>query len=301
MSKPIRMTEQYMKECRDDFEKALKLTKLADGKLNFTKVFSIADKKATIFFTGEAWAKMAMLLKEFDKEVAWHGVAHRGEDESRDEYVITDIMVYPQTVTGTSVEMDTEKYALWLMENANDERFDNIHMQGHSHVNMSTTPSGVDLSHQEEILNMLGDADFYIFMIWNKSFSSTNKVYDLKKNILFEDKDISVKIVGGVEDLDTFIKGAKEIVKNRSITTSQTYGSGYGGYPYNKPTGSPYNPVLQSTTEINNGKKNKKETKKDKPRTKIDGKSKKDDRQKSIYDMYDDNEDDLYTSYYRGY
>lgn len=298
MSKPIRMTEQYMKECRDDFEKALKLTKLADGKLNFTKVFSITDKKATIFFTGEAWAKMAMLLKEFDKEVAWHGVAHRGEDESRDEYVITDIMVYPQTVTGTSVEMDTEKYALWLMENANDERFDNIHMQGHSHVNMPTTPSGVDLSHQEEILNMLGDADFYIFMIWNKSFSSTNKVYDLKKNILFEDKDISVKIVGGVEDLDTFIKGAKEIVKNRSITTS---GSGYGGYPYNKPTGSPYNPVFQSTTEINNGKKNKKEAKKDKPRTKIDGKSKKDDRQKSIYDMYDDNEDDLYTSYYRGY
>ena len=155
MSKPIKMTEQYMNECRADFEKALLLTKLADGKLNFTKVFSIADNKATVYFTGEAWAKMVMLLKEFDKEVAWHGVAHRGEDDSRNEYIISDIMVYPQTVTGASVEMDTEKYAMWLMENADDARFDNIHMQGHSHVNMPTSPSSVDLNHQEEILNML--------------------------------------------------------------------------------------------------------------------------------------------------
>ena len=44
---------------------------------------------------------------------------------------------------------------------------------GHSHVNMGTSPSSVDLNHQEEILRMLGDNDFYIFMIWNKSFAST--------------------------------------------------------------------------------------------------------------------------------
>ena len=31
MSRPVMMTEQYLKECRDDFEKALKLTKLSDG------------------------------------------------------------------------------------------------------------------------------------------------------------------------------------------------------------------------------------------------------------------------------
>lgn len=320
MSKPIKMTEQYMAECRADFEKALQLTKLADGKLNFTKTFSIADKKAIVYFTGEAWTKMVMLIKEFDKEVAWHGVAHRVEDESKDEYVITDIMVYPQEVTGTTVEMDTEKYAMWLMENAEDERFDNIHMQAHSHVNMSTSPSGVDLNHQEEILNMLGDEDFYIFMIWNKSFTSTNKVYDLKKNILFEDKDITVKIIGGVEDLDVFIKGAKDMVKTKSYGGSG-YGSGYnyGGYnygqQYNKPVGAPYNPVASSKSDDKKSDKkdDKKNKKEEKPRTKVGagwaGKNAcqqsmfDDDDEKALFGEYDDDDENNPNSpfYYRGY
>ena len=211
MSRPIKLTQELIDECRQDFEKALSLTKLSDGKLSFTKAFSCGDKKAVVYFSTEAWAKMVMLIKEFDKEVAWHGVARRVEDESLDEYVIDDIVVYPQEVTGSTVEMDTEKYALWIQENIEDERFNHIYMQGHSHVNMGTSPSSVDLNHQEEILGMLGDDDFYIFMIWNKSLASTNKIYDLKKNVMFEDKDITVKIVGQNEGLDEFIKNAKDI------------------------------------------------------------------------------------------
>lgn len=239
MSKPIKMTEQILAECRADFEKALALTKLADGKLNFTKVFSSGNEKATVFFTPEAFAKMTMLLQEFSSEVAWHGVASRLGDEAKNEYLISDIVVYPQTVTGATVDMDTDKYAEWLMQNAEDERFDHLFMQGHSHVNMGTSPSSVDLQHQEEILGMLGEDDFYIFMIWNKSFQSTNKIYDLKKNTLFENGDISVKVQGG-EDLGGFLKNAKEIVKSQPRTYGG--GSGYtyigGGYTYN---GAAYN------------------------------------------------------------
>lgn len=282
MSKPIKMTEQYMAECRADFEKALQLTKLADGKLSFTKVFTCGDRKATVVFTAGAWAKMALLVKEFDKEVAWHGVAHRATDEAVDEYIIEDIVVYPQEVSGTTVEMDTEKYAEWLMQNADDERFNNIHMQGHSHVNMPTSPSSVDLNHQEEILNMLGDDDFYIFMIWNKSFVSTNKIYDLKKNVLFEDKDITVKLEGEHEGLAEFLKTAKDMVKQKSYTYGN-YG-GYSGYSGNRPpySGTPYNPLPGSKKdekEDNGGKKSdkksddkksdKKAEKAEKPRTRI--------------------------------
>lgn len=277
MSRPIMMTEQYLKECRADFEKALKLTKLADGKLSFTKVFAGGNQKATVYFAPEAWAKMVMLIKEFDKEIAWHGVAARMGDEAANEYVISDILVYPQTVSGASVEMDTEEYAKWIMENAEDDRFNNIHMQGHSHVNMATSPSSVDLNHQEEILNMLGAEDFYIFMIWNKSFVSTNKVYDLKKNILFEDGDITVKIIGGSEDLDTFLDAAKKMVKTK--TFQQTPYAGYGSYSYSVKTGTaPYNPMASAPLN-ETGKKSdlkdaeetkpKKEEKKEKSRSRI--------------------------------
>lgn len=265
MSKPIKMTQKYMDECRADFEKALQLTKLADGKLSFTKTFTLGTRKATVHFTSLAWSKMVSLLREFDKEVAWHGVASRGGDESKDEYTIEDIVVYPQEVTGATVEMDTEKYALWLMENAEDERFNNIHMQGHSHVNMATSPSSVDLTHQEEILNMLGDDDFYIFMIWNKRHESNTKIYDMRKNILFENADVTITHENG--EMEAFINEAKGMVKTKTYTPPGGY-----GYSYNRPAGAPYNPL--ATTKPDDKKESAKDDKakggkKEKPRTKI--------------------------------
>lgn len=272
MSRPIKMTQEYMDECRSDFEKALQLTKLADGKLSFTKTFSIGERKALVHFTALAWAKMTALLHDFDKEVAWHGVANRGEDETKDEYIISDIVVYPQTVSGATVEMDTEEYAKWLMDNAEDERFEHIHMQGHSHVNMAPNPSSVDLNHQEEILNMLGDDDFYIFMIWNKSLSNNIKIYDLKKNVLFEDKDVTYEHEKG--EMDEFLKQAKEMVKTKTYSPP-SYGS---GYQCNRPPySSPYNPLPSAGSsdkdkdkkDEGKGDKPGKKGKKDKPRTKI--------------------------------
>ena len=35
MSRPIKLTQELIDECRQDFEKALSLTKLSDGKLSF--------------------------------------------------------------------------------------------------------------------------------------------------------------------------------------------------------------------------------------------------------------------------
>lgn len=257
MSKPIKMTPEYLQQCRDEFEKALTATKLADGKITFTKTFTADAKKAEVHFTSLAWRKMTALLRGFDKEVAWHGVAFRGDDESKDEYIIEDIVVYPQEVTKATVEMDTEKYAVWLMENDEDERLNNLHMQGHSHVDMAVTPSSVDLHHQEEILNMLGDDDFYIFMIWNKSLARNVKVYDMKKNVLFENPDVSVTYEP--DELDEFVDAAKKMVTCKVTTAS--IGCSSGTCSYTRQTSSPYNPlVVQNTTQITDGKGEKTRT-----------------------------------------
>lgn len=279
MSKLIKMTPEYMNECRADFEKALTLVRLADGKLNFTKVFSGGNKKAIVYFTAAAWAKMVLLIKEFDKEVAWHGVAHRmgdveGEqplDAEASEYVITDIVVYPQTVSAATVEMDTEKYAQWLMKNADDERFNHLFMQGHSHVNMGTTPSSVDLTHQEEILEMIGENDFYIFMIWNKSFSSNVKVYDMAENTLYENGDVTVKLLDEDDSLDEFLKDAKSMVESRvynyqsyrsTVTSGAQTSSQAGSKPFNPLAPATASPPPQPGAPASAGKSGK-------PRTKI--------------------------------
>lgn len=220
MSKPIKMTEEFKQECRADFEKALALTKCADGKLNFTKIFTDLNRKATIFFTPIAWAKMLKLLSEFEKEVAWYGVANRGEDPDKDEYIISDILVYPQRVTGATVDMDPVECSKWVQQHLEkgDERFDNFRMQGHSHVRMQTSPSGTDIQHQEDILSMVRDDDFYIFMIWNKYLTSTCKIYDLKKNVFFDNGDITIDVMLDGENLSGFVAEAKSLVKETVYT-----------------------------------------------------------------------------------
>lgn len=231
MSKMIKLTPECIAEIQEDFASILRGAKIADGKINYTKTFGYINRKATVFFSEIAWLKMQTLIREFDKEVAWHGVAYRGEDKSKDEYYITDILVYPQEVTGATVNTDQEKYEMWLMTHE-DDVFNNIRMQGHSHVNMGTTPSGVDTTHQEKILAQLDDDMFYIFMIWNKRGEKTIKIYDLAKNVLFDGTDVSVEIQDDGTGMSSFLADAKKMVIDKKTTAPSTYryNGSYGGY-----------------------------------------------------------------------
>ena len=229
MSKNIKITAESLNEVRSAFEKALSGGKFPDGKITFTKTIGVVNRKATVFFTELAWIKMQLLIREFDKEVAWHGIAKRGEDTAKDEYYITDILVYPQEVTGATVNTDQEKYQTWLM-NHDDDVFNDIRMQGHSHVNMGVTPSGVDTSLYERILEQLDDDMFYIFMIWNKRKEKTIKIYDLAKNVLFETTDISVEVLDDGTGIEKFLKDAKDMVKDKPVAPAyqNTYQGSYG-------------------------------------------------------------------------
>lgn len=231
MSKIIKMTSENLAEIRKDFEEALKGVKLSDGKISFTKTFVNIQRKATLYFTEIAWLKMMTLVREFDKEVAWHGIAKRGNKPEEDSYIISDILVYPQEVTGATVNTDQEKYQMWLM-NHDDEVFNNIRMQGHSHVNMGTTPSSVDTSLYDRILEQLDDDMFYIFLIWNKRNEKTIKIYDLAKNVLFETSDVTVEILDDGTGIEHFLKDAKEMVQDKKYTPSTSFGHPYGGYDY---------------------------------------------------------------------
>ncbi len=266
MSKLIKVTQEYLDEVRKSFEEVLKSGKFSDGKVTFTKTIGTVNRKAKVFFTPDAWRKMQALVSDFDKEVAWHGIAHRGEDDSKDEYYITDILVYPQEVTGATVNTDQEKYEMWLMSH-DDDVFNNIRMQGHSHVNMGVTPSGVDTSLYDQIIEQLDDEMFYIFMIWNKKKDKTVRIYDIKKNILFDTADVTVETLPDSEDIsnirnlsedevkavtdfitryrekratDSFIKKAKGMVKDKVYKPTTVYNGGYGSYGYGTTYGGNY-------------------------------------------------------------
>lgn len=258
MSKPIKLTPELKQQAVQEFAKALSEMKMADGKLSYSKNFTYKnEEKAKILFTPTAYAKMVSLLMAFESEVAWHGVGERMDEKT---FVISDILVYPQTVTGTTVDMDTEKYAMWLMENDEDDRFNHIIMQGHSHVKMQTSPSPVDKTHQEEILAQLTDDMYYIFMIWNKRLEHTTKIYDLQNNTMYEDNEIEYGIMDDQCDLDEFIDEAnKQVVEHKYTGYQYGGGSGYqysgGGYSgYNGGGGKNTTPAVTTPTSKNKTK-----------------------------------------------
>lgn len=266
MTRPIQLTQELINNCVEEFRASISKTKLSGGQLNYSSSFVWeGDKdKAHIIFSTTAFAKTVALVKEMDKEVAWHGLVTRRGDDST--FFISDIITHPQTVTGATVDTDQAEYEKWLMD-LDDEVFKKVRLQAHSHVNMAVTPSGTDERHQESIISQLHDDQFYIFMIWNKSMSSTVRVYDLKNNTYYDGADVIMAVEGDDIDiqlgtyldkpvadwlkqhgvarmenpLEDFIKSAKEMVKTKSYTYNAgvTYGtaltqqgkSGTSSYP----------------------------------------------------------------------
>ena len=211
MSRPIIMTDKMKSDAISEFTESLNKLKMSDGHICYKQNYFYENRHATVLLTPEAYRKIVALVTEFNDEVAWHGSVTRSGDS---KFMIEDIFVYPQEVTGSTVNTDQAEYTKWLYD-FEDDVFSKIRMQGHSHVNMGVNPSGVDDKHREEILGLLERDMFYIFMIWNKSLQIHTLIYDMSQNILYENKDIEVRLSmsDGMED---FLTNARTKVQKRN-------------------------------------------------------------------------------------
>lgn len=220
MGKVIKPTEQDIQKLREEFEEALQKNRFADGKFSFSSTLSgYAERKAKVIFSEVAWLKMNSLISEFSSEVAWNGIVFRGENP--DEYYVSDIIIYPQSVTGVTVERDTDKFAEWCCSIPN-EMWCNIRMHGHSHVNMGTSPSATDKDfYEKEILPAIGEDGFYILSIWNKSGSKTVIIYDLANNIMFENNDVEVVVRNEGIGIEDFLREAHDMVQSKTYQTQK--------------------------------------------------------------------------------
>ena len=212
MSRPITLTNEIIDSLVQDFKENLMKQRVFDGKLDYkVKLDTKKDDKATVVFSNLAFTKMLSLVMCFDDEVAWHGTVERDGDV----FYITDVMVYPQEVTGATVNTDQGEYTEWLYE-FNDDTFNKLRFQGHSHVNMGVTPSSTDLNHQESILTQLSTDDFYIFLIMNKKMQIFIRVFDLSTNTIYEREDIDIRLGNTEFDIDAFYADAKAMVKKKT-------------------------------------------------------------------------------------
>lgn len=226
MARPITLSKALIDKYIAEFAEELQKVKLSDGKVSFSKELTYEDggAGATVKFTPSAYAKMLALLDRFKTEVAWHGTVVREPDNV---FRITDILVYPQVVTGATAAMDEEAYDPWFI-GLDDDTANALHMQGHSHVDFACNPSGPDLTSWDRFIRQIPPNGFYIFMIFNKKLERHIKIYDMATNTLFENKDVKV-VIDSSEDLEDFIKGAESMVQQRAVSYAAPHAS-YGGY-----------------------------------------------------------------------
>lgn len=209
---PVKMNDELIQGILQEFyAQASALGNLQTDKFSFNKNFSKPAKDAVeVNFTLEAYHEMCALIDHFSTEVAWHGLVNRID---KTHFQITKILVYPQQVTGATVNTDQEKYTTWLYE-LDDESFNTLRFQGHSHVNMGTSPSGVDMQNQWDLIETLSSEDYYIFMIWNKRREYNVRVVDMADNAIYSGDDVKVTI--GEADTKGFLEQAEALSKSRS-------------------------------------------------------------------------------------
>lgn len=192
--KPIILTQEAKDNALEIFKQLLdSATDSADLKINITTETLLQEQgivKPTVYVLASAFCKMTTLIHSSNDELAWYGIASR----INNNYLIEDILVYPQTVTSATVDADEEKCAKWFME-LPDDIINNLKFQGHSHVNMTATPSGRDTNNWIQFANILKPNEFMILCIGNKKGDFYWNIYDKAINVFFENKDITMCIV----------------------------------------------------------------------------------------------------------
>ena len=231
MAKKIYMTDADVESIVGELRSTLSGMKCY-GSIDIKRSFKADDRFALIYFTPIAWAKMVTLVARYNTEVQWHGCVRRVSDF---EFEIYDILVPPHEVTGTTVTSDYKPYGEWL-NGLDDETFNSVKFHGHSHVDMSVTPSGTDEKYRLDLVTQLpkpvnGMDVFYIFLIINKRHEWSAEIYDFTHNALYSTADIAIDTIiddegGGLEN---YIAEAKKVAVSRTYSNTTYRGGQYGG------------------------------------------------------------------------
>lgn len=200
MAQKLNLTDKDKHAILQAFQSTLK-NAIAGKRISFNyDVGTITVPKEqypTIKFTNIAYLKIKALVDQAPGEVGWLGTVTK----KNKVYTIEDILLYPQTVTSSTVDVNEKHYLEWsLKQNINKLRF-----QAHSHVNFSTSPSGVDNTLYEKYLQQLDENDFFIFMIFNKKNEFSCILYDKQTNLQYGTKEINY-VFGNIPDYTNWAK-----------------------------------------------------------------------------------------------
>ncbi len=215
-------------------------------------------ERPRVFYTPKVWRMLWFIIDTCKQEVGWLGFVKKVGHN----YVIYDLIIPKQTVTGTETDIDKEQMASALFELIREnKRPEDILYWGHSHVNMGVNPSGQDEKQIDELLQDSQYANMYIRGIYNKKHESRVDVYDIANNTVFQNVDNDLQIDGlKPEEKEYLTALLEQNVKPRTYTTTNVYNHGqhrgvYDNDLYGYPgVGTPANNSTKKKFEVFNSR-----------------------------------------------
>lgn len=187
------------------------------------KTVTFLDSRYEVYILPQARQKMEMYCDLSDGEIGWLAFVEKYEGVG---FLITDCVLLKQEVNGTTTEIDP----MALIEFWNEtpiEKQSLIKMWGHSHVNMSPTPSGQDDSQMEYFKD---GNEWFIRLITNKKREYHIDIFDYKNGL---------KVHMDQADLKDYNPGANELRKAieeeiKDKVSKKTYTTPKTTYPVSK-------------------------------------------------------------------
>lgn len=163
----------------------------------------------TVYITGDAYVKMRHLVDKTSTEIGWFGTVTKMPNLP-ETYIIDDILVYPQTVSGATCEQDEDRMFEFEMSLTTDQ-VNRKRFQGHSHVSMGVTPSGVDENFYKDLLTQVND--YFIILVTNKRNEYHIRFYDKANNLLYTEVPIHLILDDGTEINSWYEEAEKKLSK----------------------------------------------------------------------------------------
>ena len=192
------------------------------------KTVKLINERATdVYILPEARAKMEMYCELCEKEIGWMGFV----EKVGAGYLITDFVLLKQEVHASTTEIDPSAL-LELWGQTPPEQQGKIKIWGHSHVNMSPTPSSQD----NEQMKYFADAgnDWFIRLITNKKGDINLTIYDYANGIEIHDDTLITYHPQRAELREKIKAEIAEKVTEKKYTTAATPASSYNNTYNNK-------------------------------------------------------------------
>lgn len=138
------------------------------------------ESSHNVYILPEARAKMEMYCELCAKEIGWLGFVKKYPGTG---YLITDVVLLKQEVHATTTEIDPAAL-LDFWGTVPPEQQADIKLWGHSHVNMSPSPSGQDDSQMDYFKD---GNDWFIRLITNKKGDMNITIYDYVNGVQITD------------------------------------------------------------------------------------------------------------------